>query len=371
MAKKKKQPVVKRAPTAGERAKWQKQERRNRLVFIFGVLVIVAVLSLLGYGYYDQVYKSDHAEANKLHKTVVQVNEKKFNLEYIIDVMRFLNQQQANSAASSSSSSVAPTTKTYTLDDAVQVIEYDELMQQAAPELNISISDDDLQAQLKSLVLPKDAPEDITEDQFLQYYNDVLKSQHVSDKEFRALVTADLLRPKLQDYLKTQVPKSAEQVHIQGMLVDKSMMTDAVDRLVFTADSLTQVGQEVAVKSSSQTPQTLGGDMGWLVKGIMSTKFDEVVFNLQPGVLSQPIDDETGQSTNGVWLISVLEKAPDKALDDSQVTNFASIAYSKWFTQQLKEGQDSKTVVNKLDDPLRTWATEYIAAHPIATPSSS
>ena len=357
MAKKKK-PVIKRAPTAGEHAKWQKQKQRNRVVFIFGVLVIVSVLALLGYGYYDRVYQPDHEEANKLHETVVQVNEKKFSLEYIIDVMRFLNQQQANSTTSSA----ATTTKTYTLDDAFQVIEYNELLQQAAPGLGISISEDDLQAKLKSVVLPKDAPEDLTEDQFLKYYNAVLKAQHISDKEFRALITGDLLRPKLQDYLKAQVPKSAEQVHIQGMLVDKSMVTDVADRLVFMVDSLSQVAQEISLESSSQT---YGGDLGWLIKGILGTKFDEVVFNLEPGVLSQPIDDETGQSTNGVWLVSVLEKVPDKALDDKQVENFATVTYGKWFEQRLQEGLDSKQVVNKLDDDLRIWATEYMSQHPI------
>ena len=367
MAKKKKQPVVKRAPTAGERAHWQKQKRRNRLVFIFGVVVIVAVLALLSYGYYDQVYKPDHAEANKLHKTIVQVNEKKFSLEYIIDVMRFLNQQEANKAASSSGSS-AVTAKTYTLDDAIQVIEYGELLQQAAPGLGISVSDDDVQTKLKSLVLPTNAPEDLTQDQFLKYYNAVLKSQHVSDKEFRALVTGDLLRPKLQDYLKTQVPKSAEQVHVQGTLVDKSRVTNVADRLVFTADTLSQVAQETTLETGSQTT---GGDLGWMIKGIVGTKFDEVVFNLEPGVLSPPIDDETGQTTNGVWLVSVLEKVPDKALDDNQVTSFATADYSKWFKQQLQEGVDSKKVVNKLDDTIRTWATVYIAKHPITpTPSS-
>jgi len=364
---KKKKTVVKRAPTAGELAKWQKQKRRNRLVFIFGVLVIVAVLALIGYGYYDSVYQPDHAEANKLHKTVVKVNDKKFSLEYIIDVMRFLNQQEANKAASSSSNS-AVTAKTYTLDEAVQVIEYDELLQQAAPGLGISISEDDLQAKLKSIILPTDAPEDLAEDQFLKYYNAVLKAQNISDKEFRALVTGDLLRPKLQDYLKAQVPKSAEQVHAQGMLVDKSMVTNVADRLVFTVDSLAQVAQETSLQSNSQTS---GGDLGWLIKGVVGTKFDDVVFNLEPGVLSQPIDDETGQTTNGVWLVSVLEKASDKALDDSQVTSFATVAYSKWFKQQLQEGLDSKKVVNKLDDSIRTWATEYMAKHPITQTSSS
>ena len=155
MAKKKKQQVIKRAPTAGEVAKWQKHKQRNRIVFIFGVVVVVAVLALLGYGYYDKVYKHDHAESNKLHKTVVQVNEKKFNLKYVIDVMRFLNAQQAAEHTTNSTDSTTPTAKTYTLDDAVQVIEYDELLLQAAPGLGISISEDDLQTKLKSLVLPK------------------------------------------------------------------------------------------------------------------------------------------------------------------------------------------------------------------------
>ncbi len=363
MAKKKNQQVVKRAPTAGERAKWQKQERRNRVIFILGVVVIVAVLALLGYGYYDRVYQPDHEESNKLHKTVVQVNDKKYNLEYVIDVMRFLNTQQAN--RNTSSSSDISTLKTYTLDDTVQVIVYDELLLQAAPELGIAISEDDLEAKLKSVVYPN-APEDLTEEQYLKVYNAVLKAQHVSDEQFRALIIGDMLRPKLQEYLKTQTPKSAEQVHLQGALVDKSTVTNVADRLVFTADHLAQVAQETTPAIGAKTG---GGDMGWLIKGIGGTKFDEVVFNLEPGVLSPPIDDETGQSTDGVWLVSVVEKQADRALEDNQVTDYTNVAYTKWFDQKLQEGLDSKAVVNKLDDSIRTWATEYIKDHPLQTTS--
>jgi len=355
---KKKKPVIKRAPTAGELAKWQKQRRRQHRTFIFGVLVILAVITLLGYGYYDQVYQPHHAEADKLHKTVVQVNKKKFSVEYVIDVMRFLNKQQS----SSTTSSTTTPTKTYTLDDAVQLIEYDELLQQAAPGLGISVSEEDLVTKLKSLTLPSNAPEDLSEAQYLKYYGALLKTYHISDQEFRNLVTADLIRPKLQEYLKAQVPKSAEQVHVQGMLVEKSTVTDVTDRLVFTGDSLATVANELSLYTASQGN---GGDLGWVVKGVAGTKFDEAIFNLEPGVLSQPIDDETGQSTGGVWLVSVLEKQPDRTLDDTQIQNLANVAYGNWFEQQLKNGLDSGQVVNKLDDTTRTWATEYMANHPI------
>jgi parvulin-like peptidyl-prolyl isomerase len=348
---KKKKPVIKRAPTAGERAKWQKHKRRQHLIFIMGVLVILAVLVLLGFGYYDRVYQPDHEEANKLHKTVVQVNEAKFSVEYVIDVMSFLNKQQQQQ----------DTLQSYTIDDIAQKIEYDELLQQAAPELGISVSEDEVLAKLKSEMLPEDAPEDLTDAQFLKYYRAVLKAEHISDKEFRSLVISDMLRTKLLDYLKAQVPKSAEQVHVQGVLVEKSMATEVADRLVFTGDSLAAVADEVSLYTASQGN---GGDLGWLPRGIMDTKFEEVVFALEPGVLSQPIDDKTSQSTGGVWLVSVLEKQPDRAVEDSQAQSLANVAHGNWFEQQLQKGLDSGQVVNNLDDATRTWATEYMAEHP-------
>ena len=354
---KKKQPVIKRAPTAGEVAKWQKQKQRNRIILVFGVMVIIAVLALLGYGYYDHVYQRDQAEANKLHKTIVQVNNDKISLEYIIDVMRFL-QQQANSA--SSSTQTIP--KTYTLDETVQVIEYNELLQQAAPGLGISVTEDELQAKIKSIVVPSGAPEDLTDAQILKYYNAFLKAYHITDREFRGLVTTDMLRPKLQEYLKGQVPKIAEQVHIQGVLVNETMETAMADRLVFTGDSLNDVAKQVSLVSGAQSN---GAELGWMVRGILGTKFDDTVFNLEPGVLSQPIDDETGQYPNDVWLVSVLEKSPDRALDDNQVQSLAAVNYAKWFEQQLQQGLDSKQVVNKLDDNIRIWATKYMDEHPI------
>jgi len=351
---KKKKPVLKRAPTAGERAKWQKHKRRQRLIFIMGVLVIVAVLALLGYGYYDRVYQPDHAEANKLHKTVIQVNESKVSLEYVIDMTRFYNwllQQQQQQQS---------TLQSYTIDDVAKQIEYHELLRQAAPELGIALKEGELETQLKSFVLPKDAPEDLTEAQYLKYYRETLKARQVSDKEFRDWVTANLLLPKLQDYLKAQVPKSAEQVHVQGVLVEKSMATEVADRLVFTGDSLDTVAKGVSLYTASKDN---GADLGWLPRGIMGTKFDEAIFALEPGVLSQPIDDETGQKAGGVWMVSVLEKVPDRAIDDAQAPSLANKAFNDWFPQRLQQGLNSGQVVVTLNDAIRTWATQYVAEH--------
>lgn len=352
---KKKPPVLKRTPTAGEVAKWQKQERRNRIVFILGTVVIVAIVALLGYGYYDRVYKENHAESNKLHKTVIQVNEDKFNLQYVIDVVNFLNiQAQADNSTTGS-------LKTYTINDAEQLIEYNELLIQAAPELGISIAGNELDTRIREIVVPQSAPTDYTEEQYLKYYSAYLKAYHINDREFRDLLTAEMLRPKLQDYLKTQVPTSAEQVHIQGVLINETMVTEVADRLVFTSDNLNDIAPTVSVLSSGQST----ADLGWMVKGIMGSTFDDAVFSLEPGVLSEPIPDETNQYPNAEWLVSVLEKESDRPLDDAQKQNLAAVDFSKWFTQKLQQGLATKQVVNNLDDALKIWAKQYMDKHPI------
>jgi parvulin-like peptidyl-prolyl isomerase len=150
-------------------------------------------------------------------------------------------------------------------------------------------------------------------------------------------------------------------VHVEGVLVDGTKVTAVSDRLVFTSDTLNDVASAFSKLTSGQTT----ADLGWMTKGIMGNNFDDTVFSLEPGVLSQPILDETNQYPNAEWLISVLEKSPDRAIDDNQKNNLAAANYSEWFQQRLQQGLASKQVIDNLSDSLKTWATKYMKDHPL------
>ncbi len=348
MAKKEKHPPVKRAPTHGELVKWKREGRRQHWILVGGVLAIVAVVAMVAYGYYARVYKPDRAESNKLQQTVLKVGNKDFSLRYVTDILNFYAAQ----------SQTAP--QTYMFDTVVKLLEYNELLNQAPADLGLALKPGELDAQIKTIVMPSGPPAS----DFNTYYKQQLLRLQLTDREFRDIVTADLQRTKLTDYYTAKVPSSTDQVHVQGILTTKNSVAAIGDRLVYTGDTFSAVVTDASLDSTSKSK---GGDLGWIAPGERGPQFDSVAFNLQPGILSQPLTDETNASPGAVWLVNVLEKQSGRAVDDTQKQSIATRAVSQWFTDQAQSETSAGNIVVAFTDAQKTWALNYLNTHPKPT----
>jgi len=292
----------KREVTKRQLSRWQQQKRRQRLILGSGILVIAAVLGYLGYGVYTKVYQP-------LHETVITVNDASFDMNYYINTLKYYGQGQ-------------PTQYVQLLaDEVVRVIQQNELIRQGAEKLGISVSNDEVDEELKSYDPPL-------------------------SKDYRDLIRAEMLITKLRDeHFEHQVPLFAEQSHILAMFLEsESQATEVRARLEAGEDGegFAELASELSLESISKTRK---GDLGWRPKNILAELLNtsipaDYAFDAQVGVLSQPIYDEAKTKGVGYWLIKVLEREEDSDEAYIQATLLGSEEQARGVAVRLGAGDD-------------------------------
>ena len=270
MAKKKAE-KPKRELTKRQLSRWQQQKKRRRIILGSGILVIVAALSIVGVGIYNRWYIPEY---KPLRETVIEVNDTKFDMDYYIKMLRYYGGGMPIEQMG------------FVADEVVKVIERSELIRQGAMALGISVSDKEVDEELKSrdLQLSKD-------------YRDVVRTQ--------------MLVSKLSDeYFDQKVPQFAEQRHIFAMFLESESQVNEVRARLEAGEDFAQLAGELSLDATCKEKK---GDLGWRPEGILSLMFatpvlDEYAFNCEVGVLSQPIYDENKTKSVGYWLIKVSER---------------------------------------------------------------
>jgi foldase protein PrsA len=170
-------------------------------------------------------------------------------------------------------------------------------------------------------------------------------------KRIRIIEETLLLTEKLQEHFAAQTPTVAEQVHLEGILAETKDGAEEIASRLNGGEDFASLAQELSQDNSSKEQ---GGDLGWLPQGVMGLEFDEAAFSLEPGVLSQPIPDERGQTEEGHWVIRVLEKDEARSIDEDTHTKIAANELNRWF-EGVK--QDS-LVEDYLDEDKKLWAVK-------------
>ncbi len=266
MARKKRE-KPQREVTKRQLSRWQRQRKRQRIIFGLGIFIIVTVLGIVGTGWYFNQYQP-------LHQTVISVNDTKFNMDYYIKMLKFYGEGQ-------------PILPMYLLvDEVATIIQQNELIRQGTMELGISVSDKEVDEELKSHEPP-----------FNDAHRDVVRSQ--------------LLISKLQDeYFEQEVPVYAEQRHIMAMFLESERQVAEVRARIEAGEEFADLAGELSLEIRSKEEN---GDLGWWPKDVLTillgtSILEEYIFSSEVGVLSQPIYDEEIIKNVGYWLIKVLEK---------------------------------------------------------------
>jgi len=268
---KKKVEKPKREVTKRQLSQWQRQKRRQRIILGFGIFIIVAVLGIVGVGVYNKWYI---AEYKPLHQTVIRVNDTEFDMDYYIKVLKIYGRGQSIDFLY------------YLADAVVKVIEENELVRQGAMELGISVSDAEVDEELKNRELP-------------------------ISREYRDIVRAELLISKLRDeHFEQQVPVSTEQRHVMAMFLESESQANEVRARLEGDESFADIVGELSLNDFSKDEN---GDLGRHPEDILTIRLgtsipDEYAFSGEVGVLSQPLYDETMTKRVGYWLIKVLER---------------------------------------------------------------
>ena len=146
-----------------------------------------------------------------------------------------------------------------------------------------------------------------------------------------------------------------EQVQVQAILLGSEQEAQDVRTRLEAGEDFTTLAGELSRHAATKES---GGDFDWLspenvLPGSAFAAWADI-FELETGVISQPIRDDTQVTTGGYWLLKVLDKEDSKQISDDDRDLLKSKALDEWvFSLWDDPGNE---VDSYLTDQMREWA---------------
>lgn len=271
MAKKQKRIEAKRLPTKQQLSKWERQKKVQRIILISGCILFVLVIALAGYGYYELKLKPFGQKVLRVNDRVIDMN---YYLEWLNIFLRGVDAARASLMA----------------DMVIGTIARDQIILQRASTMGITVSDAELETELRKQQLPAS-----------QLYKDVYGAKILSDRLLSA-------------YFDSRVPTSARQANVQAMFLESMQIADEVLRKLSENESFIQLAKRYSAESFTKERS---GELGWIVDGLanlsdgefVNSLLDDVAFSSTPGTVSKPTYDSSVLKKSGYWLLEVMERS--------------------------------------------------------------
>jgi parvulin-like peptidyl-prolyl isomerase len=119
-------------------------------------------------------------------------------------------------------------------------------------------------------------------------------------------------------------------VHARHILVETEDEAKKVLERIQAGEDFAAVAKELSTDTGSKEE---GGDLGWFPRGMMVTEFEDAAFALEAGQTSEPV-----KSSFGYHIINVIERDPNRALDEASLESKKSSALDHWLTAQRTAG---------------------------------
>jgi parvulin-like peptidyl-prolyl isomerase len=181
---------------------------------------------------------------------------------------------------------------------------------------------------------PLPTPTPMTEQAFRERYDDYLeslKSQGISEKQYRSWVEVSLLLDLLREQMEAEVPIIADQVKLRFLIVDSEERADELAARLDAGEDFQALVDEL---ESDEESIGYGAELDWLPKSMVELRLDaelaDLAFELEVGEHSQPVGDEAGT------LYTVIQVAGREAreVDDAMRVSMGDAAFQEWLEAQ-------------------------------------
>jgi parvulin-like peptidyl-prolyl isomerase len=281
-------------------------ERRAQAILRIAIaLVAVVVVGVGAFGYYQTSVKAKK-------ESVIRVGDRAFDMGYMERRLRYtIRNAIAGDVVLSDPQSAVLT--------ALTDVRNEELDRLGAPELGISVSEDEIDADIR---LQLRVPESADTSVFAEAYRNEVRESGLHPGEYREVVAARLLEEKLRQSFRAQIPATTEQIRLRDILVQQTDLQKVLDRLK-AGEDFAALAAEVSLDT---TTKDKGGEMDWQPRGGMPPAAESAVFSLAVGQVSEPISLSEGY----YYLYQVLEKAPDREVTPDQQQQIEDQMYTDW-----------------------------------------
>ena len=350
------------------------ERRRQKMAIGIGIALVLVVIGIVGVGYFQEFYRPPRVLAG-------QVRDVRFTMGDLVDRIRVLqgiNRYQGGRVDLS-------TVPFEYLQDMIQA----EILRQASPGLNFSVSDEDIENELRRRFRPT-PPEgqEVDEGQLDQEYDNALTtfltSTKLSEDQYRRLVEEELLRSQLSVVIDSSIPSALEQVEVAWIRMEQDGPADPQqvrERLI--REDFGQVAAEVNVPDGFTNQE---GYVGWVPEKAFP-EIDDILFGnpardrepLPAGEISDPVFTQ-----EGVYIVHKIAGPEERSLRGFQdwiELDFENVSpeerdalrqelrirgilaqheVDQWFEDQISRGSDEGWLKIKFDSELYAWVADQV-----------
>jgi parvulin-like peptidyl-prolyl isomerase len=281
----------------------QQRKKRTRIIIISLILaVVIATTGIVVWNYYNP-------QAKLYRQVAIRVNDVTFDMRYYTNMLNTLYGNVSSGSLYDYSDYGEQEIEKF-VGYVEQQIVRNEIIKQGSLVLGVQIERNVIKNKLKESNTP------VTDERI-----DILMAQELVEK---------------------QVPSTQPQVHVQAMLLENESVAQEAIAKLHAGESFEQVANAL-----SKIPdfKIIDGDLGWVTAReadlvVDSTKFGDMVFGTNTGVLSNLVYDDTVTKAFGYWVIKVIEK------NDATDTTSAAVHIQGILVGSEQEAYD---VIDKLD----------------------
>jgi len=324
------------------RSKTETEKRRRALILLLIVLAVVSSLSVVGYGYYETSVKPWRQPIVKVNGTVIRMRT-------------FVKALRLNQVTESTSAPYIATV----------LEEYELKKQYLESEFGIEISEDEVDAKLREMLVSENA----TDEEYKEQYKNLVTTLKTNYNGCSVKDVKDLfLEPQLvEEELRKQIgdrdyPEAGTLVHaqLQALLIKGSDNATVLRTRWENGEAFDTLSADSAVSSYQRDFAADNTTVNWVAKGVKSDAFDNYAFSATPGVLSDPIQDTDDTTT--YWLIKVTG-TEERTLSESDRTILIDEAFDSWLAE-AKDSEENDIIYyldRKSGAAKLTWALGHVA----------
>ena len=410
MAKKQKKAIPKRAPTKHQLSKWQRQTKIRRIVIIAAVVFLAGILSWVGYESYED-YK---ARVGPLREVVIEVNDVPFTMEYYVKMIdaytknmetedifymadyiggmigdEIIKAELLRQGAKKLGIEVTTEEIDTRLEEAelpnnetYRDIVHAALLQEKLEEyFDSQLPDTMEQAHVQVMLIES---EEVTDEVITKIEaggnftalaeefscnssiegdlswlpEELMPNTSIADAAFN--ITPGEISQPIYDETATKnvgywlievTGRQDEEVEARAMLVGSEAEAEWV-KAELVGGNFSSLAEEYSQHESKDE----GGELGWLGQGDMGSEaFDQVAFNITANEVSEPVKDESTQTTGGYWLVNVVDRG-EHQLEEDVKEGLVDKHFNDWF----EEWKENSTIENLLDPAKKSWAVDRV-----------